>query len=106
MSIDYRPSPDHTQPNHPPLPGQASDYQDDEGNLYTGVITFVGEPIANGNIAVAFLLIKPTASQLVADKTKLGNPVALELNGWQYNPKLGRVFYCPCVPPDPNATCP
>ena len=69
--IDYRPSPTHTQPNHPPLPGQTSDYQDDQGNLYTGVITFVGEAIANGNIAVAFLLIKPLLYLMVSRLLKL-----------------------------------
>lgn len=103
---NYVPSPAHTVPGQPPQVGQASIYVDDDGNTYPGMITAVMGTLANGNWKVAFLLVKPSASQLVADPSKLGNPAAFELNGWQYNPTLGRVAYCPCVPPDPSITCP
>lgn len=106
MSHNYVPNPPFTAAGQPPQPGQATVYETKQGDEYPGMIYGVSGILPNGNYQVMVHILKPSASQLAADPKLLGNPTAEERNGWQYNVKEGRVYFCPCVPPDPNATCP
>lgn len=106
MSHNYVPNPQCTTPGQPPQVGQASIYENKQGDTYPGIITAVMGTLANGNYKVAMRRLKPSASQVVEDPTQLGNPAADEQDGWQYNVKEGRVYWCPCVPPDPTMQCP
>lgn len=106
MPHNYVPNPRHTQAGQAPQVGQSGEYEDKEGNRYPGQVVGTLGKLPNGNYGVVFRLLKPNASQLAADPSKLGDPAADEQNGWQWNPKDNTVYFCPHNPPDPTMVCP
>lgn len=106
MPYNYVPDPRHTQHGQVPKVGQAGIYEDQQGNEFPGMIIGLLGPIANGNYGVVFRRLKPNASQMAADPSVIGNPASDDQDGWQFNPRENRIYWCPHNPPDPNVTCP
>jgi hypothetical protein len=98
MAVDYRPNPDSTQPGKIPKPGQRTTYVNDNGDLFPATIMWVGKTSPNGKlVSVGAERYFPGGGAMASDGA-LGNPVAVERNGWIYNIEKGKVYYCPCTP--------
>lgn len=86
---------------HPPQYGQWCPYLTDSGDLYPGIICFVGATSPDRKyVAVSMIWVKPPTMNPPAPFTS--HPGGFLYGGWLYEIATGQVLYIPCPPPWPD----
>lgn len=103
MADDYRVKPLEVQAGSIPKAGQIADYLDEDGDLYTCQLMWVGDKVPGHPRRLQCSAVRIQNGYKDRSATSLvSNPVAVLRDGWIFDLDLNCVKWCPCAPPFPD----